>query len=331
MSSYDGKLCKIVKAKANGTLATGTNKSITISQGEASMTLFTRASFAANTVVSNSYYDIIGVPCLYSTTNEIVVVSTDDVVENSITWQLKSIAVKTTPKLSYTEDDTFDPTGLVLSTVVEDASDASIFKAGNDVAYAGNETDFSFDPSLSDELTTANTSVTITYEGKSTTQAITVNPAGGTPKYVKITSADVLTTGQYLIVYEGGSLAFNGGLETLDAVSNTISVTISENIIAQSTAIDAAAFNYDATAKTLKSASGYYIGNTSNSNALSSNTSIAYTNTISFDMDGNADIVSSGGAYLRYNSASNQTRFCYFKSSSYTGQQAIQLYKRVVN
>lgn len=188
MSSYDGKLCKIVKAKANGTLATGTNKSITISQGESSMTLFTRPSFAANTIVANSYYDVIGVPCLYNTTNEIVIVSTEDVQEHAFTWQLKSIAIKNEPnKLTYTEGETFDPTGLVLSTVVEDASDASIFKAGDDVAYASAAASFSFNPDLETLLTKGLTSVAITYEGITVEQAITVYGAGDTPTYANST------------------------------------------------------------------------------------------------------------------------------------------------
>ena len=184
MSSYDGKLCKIVKAKANGTLATGTNKNVIISQGESSLTLFTRPSFAANTIVENSYYDVIGVPCLYNTTNEIVVVSTDDVAEASITWQLKSIAIKTAPtKLSYTEGETFDPTGLVLSTIVEDASDASIYKAGEDVPYASAAASFSFNPDLDTELATSNTAVEITYGGKTANQEIEVYAAGDLPTY----------------------------------------------------------------------------------------------------------------------------------------------------
>ncbi|MBR2168743.1 MAG: hypothetical protein IJ920_10625 [Paludibacteraceae bacterium] len=54
----------------------------------------------------------------------------------------------------------------------------------------------------------------------------------------------------------------------------------------------------------------------------------AYTNAISIDNNGNAVILASGGAYMRYNSADNQKRFRYFQSSSYTGQKAIQLYKK---
>ena len=154
-------------------------------------------------------------------------------------------------------------------------------------------------------------------------------PAGDT--YVKVTSADDLTDGQYLIVYEGGSVAFNGGLTTLDAANNTLSVTISDNAISASATVNASAFTITAISGgyTIKSASGYYIGNAGDSNALSSSTSQVYTNSISFDGDGNANIKSSGGAYLRYNATSGQERFRYFKSSTYTSQKAIQLYKFV--
>lgn len=161
-----------------------------------------------------------------------------------------------------------------------------------------------------------------------TTLVVTDNNAAAQGAYVKVTSTDDLTSGTYLIVYETGNLAFNGGLETLDAVGNSITVTINNNTIPSSTEVDAATFTYDAEAGTLKSASGYYIGQTSDANGLASSQTTAHTNTLSIDESGNADIVSSGGAYLRYNSASNQLRFRYYKSSSYTGQKAIQLYKK---
>ncbi len=145
--------------------------------------------------------------------------------------------------------------------------------------------------------------------------------------FVKVTSATDLTDGEYLIVYEDGNLAFNGGLETLDAVSNTVSVEITENGIAVSEVLNNATFTYDSSSKTLKSASGLYIGQTSDANGLKSSETELYTNTISFTSNGEAN-VSSGGAYLRYNATSGQTRFRYYKSSSYTGQKAIALYKK---
>ena len=161
---------------------------------------------------------------------------------------------------------------------------------------------------------------------------VTVNQAAAVvptnSKYVKVTAATDLTDGQYLIVYETDNIAFNGGLETLDATGNTIEVTISNNEITATNVTTAAEFTINTTAGTIKSASGYYIGQTSDANGLLASSETAYTNTISFN-EGDADIVSSGGAYLRYNSASNQARFRYYKSASYTGQKAIQLYKKV--
>lgn len=146
--------------------------------------------------------------------------------------------------------------------------------------------------------------------------------------YIKVTDTDNLEDGDYLIVYEEGNLAFDGSLATLDAVSNTIQVEINNDVIASNSTIDASVFHISAVSGgyNIKSASGYYIGQTSDANALASSTETAYTNTISIDSDGNATIVSSS-AHLRYNSASNQTRFRYYKSSSYTGQKAIALYK----
>lgn len=165
----------------------------------------------------------------------------------------------------------------------------------------------------------ANVTVSATFKAKP-------EPTGD--YYVKVTSADDLTDGEYLIVYEDGALALDGGLtDKLDAVGNSISVTITEDGIAVSDDVDAAAFTYDATEKTLKGAGGLYMGQTSDANGMQSSATVTYENTISFDDNGNANIVS-GGAYLRYNSASNQTRFRYYKSGSYTSQKAIALYKK---
>ena len=176
--------------------------------------------------------------------------------------------------------------------------------------------------------------ITVTYtEGgvtKTETYTITVNGGGQQQTYIyeKITStSELVDGGQYLIVYEDGNLAFDGGLTTLDAVGNTIAVTITNNTIPSNATTDAASFIIDTTNNTIQSASGYYIGQTSNANGLASNQNTTYANAISFNDDGTVNIVS-GGAYLRYNSTSNQVRFRYYKSSSYTGQKAIALYVR---
>jgi len=144
--------------------------------------------------------------------------------------------------------------------------------------------------------------------------------------YKKVTSTEDITDGEYLIVYEDGNVAFDGGHETLDAASNTVDVTILDNMIDATEATNAATFTINTTEGSIKSASGFYIGQTSDANGMAIKKE-AIPNTIDI-VDGNADIVS-GGAYLRYNSTSNQLRFRYFKSATYTGQKAIQLYKKV--
>lgn len=170
--------------------------------------------------------------------------------------------------------------------------------------------------------------ITVTTEdgGFTATCVVTVIDASaraeGNAVFQKVTATEDITNGKYLIVYEDGSVAFDGALETLDAVENTISVTIDNGIIV---APADAAFTIDATAGTLKSYSGKYIGQNSNDNGLATSEE-AITNTLSIGGGENADIVSSL-AHLRYNSASNQLRFRYYKSASYSGQKAVQLYK----
>lgn len=157
---------------------------------------------------------------------------------------------------------------------------------------------------------------------------VTPARAAGSQTYEKVTSAPDDWSGTYLIVYEGGSLAFDGSRTTLDAEKNTVGVTISDSKITG----DYSAYTFTIASVTggytIKSASGFYIGNNSNSNALSASDSTALTNTITLT-GGNVNIKSSGGAYLRYNKTSGQERFRYFKSATYTSQQAISLYKYV--
>ena len=153
-----------------------------------------------------------------------------------------------------------------------------------------------------------------------------------TVSYEKITSVDNLTNGEYLIVYETGKVAFNGGLTTLDATENTVAVEITNGKIASSDDVNSAFFLIEKRQDghyTLKAGGEKYIGVSSNSNGLKqTDDQDAYPHDISFDADGNAIIaaVFDGSTMtLRYNKASNQLRFRYFKS----GQEAIQLYKKV--
>ncbi len=148
--------------------------------------------------------------------------------------------------------------------------------------------------------------------------------------YVKVTSAPADWSGDYLIVYEDGSVALNGGLtDKLDKVANTVEVNIANDKIEATDAMKAAQITIvnNGDNNTLQSASGFYFGQTSNANGLASSKTTKYTNTLSLNEDGTVNVISSGGAYLRYNFSKDQTRFRYYKSSTYTQQKAITLYK----
>lgn len=85
------------------------------------------------------------------------------------TVTLSSIAVKTAPtKITYTAGDGFDANGLVITATYSDSST-------EDISYEGSEDAFEFDPI--DDLQTSDVSVTISYGGKTCTQAITVAAA----------------------------------------------------------------------------------------------------------------------------------------------------------
>ncbi len=146
--------------------------------------------------------------------------------------------------------------------------------------------------------------------------------------YVKVTSTDDLEDGWYLIVYEEGNVAFNGKLATLDATNNTVAVTVAENTIASTETIGKAAFQFSKANGSFLGQGGKYVGRGTDRNGLD-NSATELTNTVSIDDDGNAVVLGTGGAYLRFNAASNQNRFRYYSSGTYTNQKPIALYKLV--
>ena len=99
---------------------------------------------------------------------------------------------------------------------------------------------------------------------------VTSKVKAATGYYEKVTSAPTDWSGEYLIVYEAGKVAFNGGLTSLDAVGNKISVTIADNKIEANDTTKSAAFTISKSGSNylVKSKSGYYIGQTSNANGL---------------------------------------------------------------
>ena len=142
--------------------------------------------------------------------------------------------------------------------------------------------------------------------------------------YVKVTEAPEDWSGTYLIVNEDNNAAFDGSLTALDAVNDYKTVTIEEGTISTGSNIAFTIAKMDG-GYFVKAASGKYIYQDSNTNGLKSGDT-ATANTITMNEDGTVNIVS-GGAYLRFNANGDQMRFRYYKSSSYTNQQPITLYK----
>jgi len=99
---------------------------------------------------------------------------------SSSTKTLSSISVSTAPtKTTYIAGEYFDPTGLVITKSYSDST-------SDTYTYANHTSEFTFSPTTSTALTTSNTSVTITYGGKSCSQAITVNAAAKTLSSISI-------------------------------------------------------------------------------------------------------------------------------------------------
>ena len=165
------------------------------------------------------------------------------------------------------------------------------------------------------------------------TVSATFKEGVSTGDFAKVTSSLDDWRGTYLIVYEdedGKGMAFNGSLkDKLDVVNNNLAVTIEDGMIAYSDNLKDATFTIepvmDADGYCIRSASGIFIGSSSNSNGMNESAS-PLINTIAFNGT-DINIVGTGGAYLRFNNADNQMRFRYYKSGTYTAQKPIQLYR----
>ena len=153
----------------------------------------------------------------------------------------------------------------------------------------------------------------------------------GTTYYSKHTSIDGME-GDFLIVCEEKGVAFDGSLSSLDNVNNYVSVTVADNMIENTETLENSCFTISSTENgySVRSKSGFYIGNISDKNGLECSYETIYDNGISFEENADAKIVSFD-SHLRFNAASNQMRFRYYKSSTYEAQKSIQLYKKIVS
>lgn len=126
----------------------------------------------------------------------------------SVTWNLESIAVTTEPTTTvYTAGESFDPAGMVVTAHYVDADDATNTK---DEAVTG----YTITPSGA--LAVTDDHVTITYQGKTTTQAITVNAA-------PVVSYDFETVAELNALVTSTSAEYSGYLT--DAVVSFVPAT----------------------------------------------------------------------------------------------------------
>ncbi len=153
--------------------------------------------------------------------------------------------------------------------------------------------------------------------------------------YVKVKTDPGKWDGEYLIVCESQNVAFDGSSNSLTGAKNNKPVTIEDETISvdKNKGIDACQFTIASISGgySIKSASGFYIANTTSDNNLSVDDSKALKNNIELK-DGTLTITSlenSKNTYLQFNKASDQKRFRYFKSKG--SQEQVSLYKKVAS
>ncbi|MBP3484297.1 MAG: S-layer homology domain-containing protein [Oscillospiraceae bacterium] len=159
--------------------------------------------------------------------------------------------------------------------------------------------------------------------------AFAADPAANAVTATKLTAEPADWSGEYLLIYEDGKLAFDGSLETVDAASNTKAVTMADGVATADAGcvvtIEKVEGGY-----VMKTVGGLYIYAPSNANTLSSSadkdTAAKHPLTLSVGENGETDIVSEM-AHMRFNKASDQMRFRFYKSATYNNQQPVALYK----
>ena len=154
-----------------------------------------------------------------------------------------TISVKTSPtKVEYTEGECFDPAGLVITVSYSDGS-------VGDVSYNEHQSDFTFEPSLSHNLSLDDTSITITYGRRSTSQAITVEKS----------SADYLD-GTYVLNYASTlkwKLTFNSNHTGIYRKYNSSGTLIGTDTFSYS--LDGTTINFTNVTSTYNNWGNYYL------------------------------------------------------------------------
>ncbi|MCR5332542.1 MAG: endonuclease [Bacilli bacterium] len=165
---------------------------------------------------------------------------------------LSSISVETAPsKLTYTEGDSFDPTGLVINRVY------TVSSYNDTYTYANHTSEFSFSPATN--LSTSDSSVTITYGGKTCTQAITVNSSGGSTD----TKTDVLFAkgfGEYTTnKYSNAGTDYSAVANSTNATGTTYKLQVFNGSNGQIKGSDNSTASNNFSARNSTTYSNYYI------------------------------------------------------------------------
>ena len=151
--------------------------------------------------------------------------------------------------------------------------------------------------------------------------------ATGQNNYEKVTSSPSDWTGEYLLVYEADATTAYSWTG-VDAANCYEEMTISGNSISASNAVTISIAAMEGGYSILVNGgtnNGKYIYGQSGSNTIKFGAS-PELNTLECESDGVK--ITSYTSVMRFNNASNNLRFRYFKSTSYTNQQAVQLYKK---
>lgn len=155
---------------------------------------------------------------------------------------------------------------------------------------------------------------------------------GNAEDYVLVQQAPEDWSGTYLLVYETGEYAFNGGLSSPYVSGNYISLALSDGIIRGSEDLDDVSVTLKRIDETefysIQLAGGKYIGNTGSAAGINAAESKRYPNAISLDENGNAvisNVTEKSTYYFRFNSNTSSNRFSFFGAT--TGN-AIKLYRR---
>ena len=159
---------------------------------------------------------------------------------------------------------------------------------------------------------------------------ISVNPASIEGRYRKLVAIPENIDGKYIIAY--GNLALDSSLigDEMDKAFNTVEIELEGDYVIGDTANCELEFKARGEGFDIITPGGYRIYATSNNdNTLKcSLAQPSATNKFSTEYGG-VGIVSSAGAVLRFNSASNQMRFRYYNTQGGKdpGQQPITIYK----